>query len=180
MGKEYWQFPSTGSSSLMKRGGKGFTLVELLLALAIMGLIVGPIAMATITLVTGSKEAADCHIVLQQVHNASHSISRDIEMAKDVTLSDPNGFPLIIVIPVDNDENNDYSVHYSFDDNKLKRRLYDSSNNLISETLIAECIDAENTTCIDLESGFYKLDIRASRGETAVTMSYKLSQRAGG
>ena len=162
----------------MKRGRKGFTLVELLLALAIMGVIVVAIAMTTITLVRNSKVAADHHIVLQQVHTASHSISRDVEMGKDVTLSDPTGFPLIIVIPVDNDENNDYSVHYLFDDNKLKRRIYDSSNNLISETLIGECI-AENTTCIALEPGVYKLDIRASRGETAVTMSYELSQRAG-
>ena len=169
-----------GSSTLMKRGGKGFTLVELLLALAITGLIVAPTTMATIGLVRGSKLANDRHIILQQVHNASHSISRDVEMAKDVTLSDPNGFPLIIAIPVDNDENNDYSIHYLFDDNKLKRRLYDSSDNLISETLIGECIDAENTTFIALENGAYKLDIRASRGETAVTMSYELSLRAGG
>ena len=162
----------------MKIGGKGFTLVELLLALAIMGLIVGPIAMATITLVRGSKEAADRHIVLQQVHTASHSISRDVEMAKNVVFDDPD-FLLSLDIPRDDNPDNDYSVHYLFDDNKLKRRLYDSSNNLISETLIAECIDAENTTCV-LENGAYKLDLRASRGETAVTMSYELSQRAGG
>lgn len=54
---------------------------------------------------------------------------------------------------------------------KLKRQLYDSLDNLSSETLIAEYIDAENTTSSALEPSLYKLAIRASRGETTVTMS---------
>ena len=161
----------------MKRGEKGFTLIELLIGLAITGVIIGPLAMATTTLLTNPQRTADQGVVLQQVQNAGHWISRDVQMARSVDSTDPNGFPVTFSMPVDTDENNDYSIVYLFDSNKLKREFYDASPTLISETLIADYIDTDNSTFSALGASLYQLTVRASKGEAAVRRVYEVGQR---
>ncbi len=51
----------------MKRGQKGFTFLEVLIVLAITGVIIWPTAMAVTTLLTNPQRSADQNIVLQQV-----------------------------------------------------------------------------------------------------------------
>ena len=160
----------------MKRGEKGFTLIEVLIVIAITGVIIGPLAMVTTTLLTNPQRSTDQSVVLHQVQDAGHWISRDVQMARTVDFDEPDVF-LRLHIPVDTDVNNDYSVVYLFDGDKLKRRVYDSSEILISETLIADYIDTDNTAFSTLGFSLYKLTIRASKGEAVVKRSYEVSQR---
>ena len=163
----------------MKRGEKGFTLLEVLIGVAIMAIVVVAVAMTTTTLLLNEGQAAGQNTALPQVQNAGYWVSRDVQMARNVTPSAPNGFPLSLDIPVDKDENNDYTIDYLFDGDKLKRRVYDSLGTLTSETFIAEYIDTSNTTfsALDADAGLYKLTVRASRDETGATRSYEISQR---
>ena len=161
----------------MKRGEKGFTLIELLLVLAITGVLIWPLAMVITTLLTNPQRSTDQNVALRQVQNAGHWLSRDVQMASSVNATDPDSF-LTLNIPVDTDENNDYSIVYLlFDGGKLKRQVYDSGDNLTSETFIADYIDTDNTTFTTLDTGLYKLTIRASKGEAVVKRSYEVSQR---
>lgn len=160
----------------MQRSEKGFTLIEVMIAVAIMGLIMPVMTMTTTTLLTNHQQANDHNIVLHQVQNVGYWISRDVQMAKDVTFTDPGGFPLTLDIPVDTDESNDYSVDYLFDGNKLKRQVYDSSDTLILETLIAEYIDVQDTTFSTLGSNIYNLTVKVSKGEVVMERCYKVSQ----
>ena len=161
----------------MKRGEKGFTMIELLLVVAITGVIIAPLTMATITLLTSPQRLVDQGIVLQQVQNAGYWMSRDVQMARSVNSTAPNGFPLNLGIPVDTDENNDYSIVYLFDESKLKRQVYDSGDNLTSETFIADYIDTDNTTFSTVVIGIYRLTVRAVKDDAAVTRSYEIKQR---
>ncbi len=162
----------------MKRGERGFTLLEALIGVAIMGVIVVPLMMATTTLLTNPQRSTDQNVVLHQVQNAGHWISRDVQMARNVVSDDPDpDFLLSLDIPFDTDENNDYSVVYLFDGSKLKRKEYDSAQALISETLIADYIDTDNTTFSAVDVGLYRLTVRAARGEAAVTRGYEVGQR---
>ena len=163
----------------MKRGEKGFTLLEVLIGVAIMAIVVVAVAMTTTTLLLNEGQAAGQNTALPQVQNAGYWISRDVQMARNVTPSAPNGFPLSLDIPVDADENNDYTIDYLFDGDKLKRQVYDSLGTLTSETFIAEYIDTSNTTfsALDADAGLWKLTVRASRDETGATRSYEISQR---
>jgi len=162
----------------MRQRQKGFTLLELLLVLAITGVIIAPLTMATITLLTSPQRLADQGVVLQQVQNVGYWLSRDVQMARGVNPTVPNGgFPLTLTIPVDDNPDNDYTIDYVFDGSKLKRRVYDSGDNLTSETFIADYIDTDNTTFSDPGSGTYKLSIRSVKGEAAVTRGYEVSQR---
>ena len=163
----------------MKRGEKGFTLLELLVGVAIMGIIVMSLAMLTMTLLTNPKQSNDNNIVLQEVRNAATWILRDVQMSRSVNATDPNGFPLTLAIPVDADENNDYTIDYLFTGSKLKRQEYDSSEILTSETFIADYIDTDNTTftTVDATAGLHEFTVRVAKREAVATMSYKISQR---
>lgn len=161
----------------MHRTERGFTLIETIIAVAIVGIMVPVMAMTTTTLLTHPKQATDHNTVLQQVQNTGYWVSHDVLMAKNVTFDDPSGFPLTIDIPVDTDQNNDYSVDYLFDGNKLKRSVYDSSHTLISETLIAEYIEVADTIFTTLDPNIYKLTVKASKGDVVVERSYTVSQR---
>jgi len=164
---------------LIRRTEKGFTLIELLVGLAITSVIIVAMGMTITTLVTNSQGTTERSVVLRQVQNAGYSISHDVQMAETVTPDGTSGFPLTLDIPVDTDQNNDYSVDYLFDGNKLKRQVYDSSHTLIKENMIAEYIDVDETTFTDLGFNTYELTIKASNGEAVAERSYQISQRLG-
>jgi len=81
---------------------RGFTLVELLIALAISAIIiVGVLAIARI-LIVNSANATDRAVASQQVHYVEYWISQDVVQAGNITLggnSTTGNFPLIISIP---------------------------------------------------------------------------------
>lgn len=153
------------------------TLLEVLIALAITAVIIGPLLLATTTLMTNPQTSADQNTVLQEVRNAGYWVSRDVQMAGNVTPGENYGFPLTLDIPVDTDENNNYEIRYLSYDNKLKREVYDSSEILISETFVANYVATDNTTFSAISTDLYKLTIKASRGETTITRVYEVSQR---
>ncbi|MBA7565592.1 hypothetical protein ES708_07277 [subsurface metagenome] len=163
----------------MKRGQKGFTLVEILVVVAILGVIAVPLAYMTITLLTNPARSNDENVVLQQVRNVGDWISRDVQMARTVDFDEPDVF-LTLSIPYvdDNNEEKDYRVDYLFDGAKLKRQLYDSSGNLTSETFIADYIDTAITSFSTVNAtGLHQLEVRAIRGEAEITLKYEASQR---
>ena len=160
----------------MKRREKGFTVPEVLIGVAIMAIVVVAVAMTITTLLLNEGQAAGQNTALPQVQNAGYWISRDVQMARIVTLGEPGVF-LRLDIPMDDNPEHDYSIDYSFDGDKLKRKGYDSSEILISETLIAAYIDTDNTTFSALGYSLYKLTITAAEGEAVLTRSYQVKQR---
>ncbi len=156
---------------------RGFTLIELTLGLAIVGAVVMTIGMTITTLLLNYQQPGIQQTLLQQVQNAGYQMTRDINMSSNVTLSDPNGFPFIVNIPVDQDQNNDYHVDYLLDGDKLKRQQFDSSDNLTAESMIAQYVDTDNTTFENPLEGLYKFTIRVSLDEETVTVSYEMKQR---
>jgi len=162
----------------MKRREKGFTLLEVLIGVAIMAIVVGAVAMTITTLLLNEGQVAGQNTALPQVQNAGYWISRDVQMARIVTLGEPGVF-LRLDIPRDDNPEHDYTIDYVFDSDKLKREVYDSLGTPTSETFIAEYIDTGNTTfsALGAEAGLWKLTVRASRDGTGVTRSYEISQR---
>jgi len=77
----------------MKHGEKGFTFIELVVALAIIVLASGAAAIATFQVFKGTERNNDYLTVVRQVQNASYWISRDTQTAQTVTadnLAAPN------------------------------------------------------------------------------------------
>ena len=164
---------------MIRRREKGFTLIEVLVGLAIMSVIILAMGMTVTTIVTNSRGTTERSVVLREVQNAGYSISRDVQMADDVTLDGTSGFPLILDIPVDTDENNNYSVNYLLDGDQIIRQVYDSSDILIRERAVAEYIDVGATTFAALSFNTYELTIKACNGEAVAERSYQIKQRLG-
>jgi len=166
-------------TKLVKQREKAFTLLEVLIALAIAACIVVPITVTTTVIVKSFRQDAVQNTVLPQVQNVGYWISRDVQIANGIDLGDPNGFPLSLDIPTDVDPNNDYGIEYVFNGNKLKRKVYDSSQTLVSETFIADHIDTDNTTfsTVDTDAGHYRLTVTASGDVAGVTKIYEIKLR---
>lgn len=74
---------------------KGFTLVELLVSVAISAVLCSTIAMAICQFVSVSIASENRIIAVKQVENALHYINRDSQMASNIVPTD-NRFPLIL------------------------------------------------------------------------------------
>lgn len=163
----------------MSKGQKGFTLLEIVVGSAIMAVVVGAVASLLVVLFLNYGQEAGQNTALPQVQNAGFWITHDVQSSRNITATAPNGFPLSLRLPVDGDEDNDNSANYVFEDSKLKRKLYDSSDNLILETFIADYLDADNCTftTINATMKYHRLTVTATREGEVVTSIYHVSQR---
>jgi prepilin-type N-terminal cleavage/methylation domain-containing protein len=107
---------------LFNRGQRGFTLVELIIALAITGAITGGITMSIFQTLDYNARSRARMVAVKQVENAIHFINRDVQMAQIVEPdSSPDGFPLVLTWVEWDQDNTQHVVTYSIDGDELKR-----------------------------------------------------------
>jgi len=78
------------------RGQRGFTLVELTTAIAIVGIIVLGITMAISQVLVINAGASNHMIAVRQVQQAGDRVSKDVLQAQTVNYGEDSGFPLIL------------------------------------------------------------------------------------
>ncbi len=90
----------------------GVTLVELVIALAIISLIGSGVVMAVHQLLTATRQANDQQYTVSQLRQAEHYITRDVLMTWQISSS---GFPLSLYWEAENEDGDDlsYAVTYS-------------------------------------------------------------------
>jgi prepilin-type N-terminal cleavage/methylation domain-containing protein len=126
----------------LKTTEKGFTLVELLVSLAILGAIMGVMSAAVIIIMKTSSQNNEWNINLRQVQNAGYWISRDALMAQVVDTHKPDVFLSLSWSDWNGDS---YIVDYVLEDNEDNTTLMRRLNG--SEFLIAQYIVRADTTC---------------------------------
>jgi prepilin-type N-terminal cleavage/methylation domain-containing protein len=85
--------------SLINKDQKGFTLIELAIAMAISGIIASSVTMTIFQIFDSSSRTSNHMTVVRQVQSAGYWVSSDAQMAQVVTptpLPDPDGFPLVL------------------------------------------------------------------------------------
>ena len=169
----------------LKTSEKGFTLIEVLVALAILGAIMTVTSAAVVILTRTSTQNNEWNFNLRQVQNAGHWISRDALMARVVVTPTPGHFPLNL--SWSDWDSNDFNVDYVLNGNTLTRQLnvthFDGSTDN-STLLIAEYIDPVNTTCTwNEQDNRLIVTIRASLNEDGgrfVERTYEIGPRLPG
>jgi len=79
----------------LKRDQKGFTLIELALAMAIGGIIAGAITMTIFQIVDSSGRTSNHMTAIRQAQSAGYWVTKDAQMAQVIsTEDDEDGLPL--------------------------------------------------------------------------------------
>ena len=145
------------------KGENGFNLIEMVVALAITGIIGLGAATATYHVMTHSTRNADATSASQHALNAIHWISRDVQMAQTVSPEGASGFPLTLQWVAW--DNIGHEVVYALEDGVLTR-AYSADGGVESERVVAQHInpDTEMTNC-GFSGGVLTLKITATVGE---------------
>jgi prepilin-type N-terminal cleavage/methylation domain-containing protein len=80
----------------LHKGQKGFTLLELLIGIAITALITTAVTMTILQTFTGSTRSSNHMVAVRQVQEAGYWVSFYAYAAQDLTITGDSGFPLIL------------------------------------------------------------------------------------
>ncbi len=141
---------------------RGFTLNEMLVALAILGVIAPAIGMSIFQVLSINALTGNHMIAVKQVENAIYRISRDAQMAQTVQTGGGSGFTLNLTwVEWDNTSNN---VTYTIQNGEL-RRAYSINGGQPTSTVVAQHINTDSgvTNC-QFVSGVLTFKITVSIG----------------
>ena len=174
----------------MKQGENGFTIIELVVALAIIALIGSAATMTTFQVIKGTERSNNHMTAVRQVQNAGYWISHDTQIAESAIVDNLELPDFLILTWAEQDyaggEPIYHSVTYFFEDlsdavGKLKRSHW-SSAGANEQTLVAEHIyydpnDPDNSSKASYESPVLTVQLTAVFGDATETKEYRARHR---
>ncbi len=179
----------------MKLGEKGYTLIELLVAITIMVAASGAAGGAIFQVIRNTQHNNDYMTVVRQVQNAGYWISRDAQMARVVTTTANLTLPLFLSLSWTEWDTVGNSIYHSSNytiENLTEvtygvgtlKRTHRSSAGADEQTLVAQYIyydpsDADSTSNASYESSVLTVQLTALFEERLETREYKIKLRPG-
>jgi prepilin-type N-terminal cleavage/methylation domain-containing protein len=173
----------------VKPGTKGYTLIELLIAITIMVLVSGAASVGIFQIIRNTERNGNHMSAVLQVQNAGNRISYDAQTAQSVTTDNLTPPSFVVLLWVDGSTGHEYQITYTLEDmpdspfKELRRnQSVNGSANITS--LVAQYIDAdsEKTTC-ELSNGILTLTVTATVGGGSTmeseTKTYQVVLRPG-
>lgn len=163
------------------RSEKGFSLLEMLIVLGIMGAIGGAMAMTTATIVKITPQSNDQVIALRQVQNGGYWITRDVQTAQTVDINPATGEFLKLMLTVVGSD--DSTVTYQLEDmaGGMKKLVRTSQGvpMLVAEYIYYDPVGNPDTSTniLDYQNNKLSLRITAKSGDTSVIRKYQATQR---
>ena len=172
---------------LVNNNQKGFTMIEVVIAIAITAIITGGIIMTIFQVFDGNTRSSNHMIAVRQVQNAGYWVSHDTLMALSVEpTADPDGLPLTLTWTDWNGDEHEV-VYTLLADNELQREHYINYDPVTnpdpdSTIFVAEYInpDPAKTNC-QFTSGELIMTVTATVGsgsqESSETRVYRILPR---
>ncbi len=163
---------------LRMKGEAGLTLIEMLVVLALIGLIMGSATAAIYAIIKSSSISNEQNVALRQVQNAGYWITRDVLQADDEPTLDPGitGFPISMQYYKWGGGTNftPCTVDYSIIGDKLERQVNCGTPETI---LIADYLIVADTAIVKNVDNTYTLTVKAAFGDAEVTRTYEIERR---
>ncbi|MBN1856850.1 MAG: prepilin-type N-terminal cleavage/methylation domain-containing protein [Dehalococcoidia bacterium] len=168
-------------SRVALRSQSGLTLIELLIAIAIIGAMGAAAVGATFQLLNASRQSTDGQLAITQVRSVEHWITRDTLTSQAISpnLVNPSGFPLVLAWQsIDGTSN---SVTYTMVDSpssSLKLLQRDAVNGgATATTIVGEYIDASLTSCT-YSGTVLTVTVAATAREYTATRTFEAKPRS--
>jgi prepilin-type N-terminal cleavage/methylation domain-containing protein len=159
----------------LKTTEKGFTLIEVVIALALAGAIMGVMSASISTILRTTAQNDEWNVNLRQVQNAGHWITNDALMAQAVSTNTTGVFLSLKWSDWNNISSNQYNnnIQYVLSGGTLTRSLNGGPAILISQYIVSN-----NTTCTwDTTLQQLTVHIRASEAKRYADGTYQIRPR---
>lgn len=154
-------------------GQRGTSLLEIIIALAIVGILTVGIATFTAQTISESQRSSFHMQAIQALDNTGFWIGRDVQMAQTVTPGPDAGFPLQLNWIDKNDD--EFQVTFSINGNQMQRSLVKNGEAPLNN-LVAQSIDASLTSG-NYTDGLLTLDATATIGDVSLSRVYQIKKR---
>jgi prepilin-type N-terminal cleavage/methylation domain-containing protein len=130
----------------LSTGERGFTLIEMLVVIVLIGIITGGITAAIMQILTINTRASNHMIAVRQVQQAGKEVSKDTLQAQSVNATGSQ-YHLVTLIWEEYGTNQTHSVNYTLEDMSGGLKQLQRSHNIDGVRVIAKYIDSAQTSC---------------------------------
>ena len=163
----------------LEKDQRGLTLIELIIVIALTGIITAAITMTIMQVFNMNTRASNRMTAVSQVQHAGKLVSEDILEAQSVNATGGSDFPLTLTWTEGGGTGDSHTVIYSLEDSELWRNESVNGGNS-TLTRVAEHIDLAGTYLDwDDVNNVLTFTVTATVGEQSETREYKVKPRPG-
>jgi prepilin-type N-terminal cleavage/methylation domain-containing protein len=171
-----------GRLGVIQRDQRGLTLVELLIAILLAGIITSGITMTIFQVFNINSRTSNHMIAIRQVQNAGKQVSEDLLQAKYIDTEDNPDTPELLALNWTDWDDEQHGIVYTLEDMlsgelKILWREHYINSSLNSTTNVAEYIDPYQTSCV-WAGGAFNFMVTANVGEQSETRIYEVTPRS--
>jgi prepilin-type N-terminal cleavage/methylation domain-containing protein len=167
----------------LKKGQRGFTLIEVLIVIGLTGLISVGLTTTIMQVLTMSHHTANRMTAVRQVQQAGFWVSPDVQMAQPDKVDDNPSSGKFLVLNWTAQDGKEHEVDYTLENMpssefKILLRKHYIDTALDSTTKVAEYINPAQTSCV-WAGGELIFTVTATVGDQSETKIYEVKPRPG-